>query len=297
MPSEVVTLSTPQKASVSALATTGKVAAAVCGDTKLLVWSLPDGHLLRNLGLDGQVIDNIAVSDDGQWIAGGSHSGRYKVWNTSTGKQQMQLEIPFYPYALAFSPGSKRLAIAPVGRPVQIYDPALGKKLLELQHPIGGSGAVAFSRDGSRVATADGDTLVRIYDARTGELLARNTDFLLEPLTVTFGSDGAQVLAGGGDQFISFVDTASGRQRYKTEHVIDPIEYLYLSPDGSHVAGLLAHAANVLLPAPVVILEVASGRKVDEWTPPTLAIGGGWTSDGLLIATVDEKVIHLWRVR
>jgi WD40 repeat protein len=297
-PSEVATLSAPCKATAVALAKTGKLAAAICGDTKILLWSLQSGQLLRNFDLGGQLIDLIAVSDDGQWIVAGSHGGRYRVWNTSTGKQQMQLEMPYYPFALAFSSGGKRLAIAPAGQPVQIYDTALGKKLLGLQHPVGGTAAVVFSRDGGRLATADADTVVRVYDARTGEVLARNTDFLVVPLAVAFGADGAQVIAGGGDQLIAFLDTATGSVRHKTNKLVDPISYLEVSPDGSHVAGMLMHAANMLMPAPVVILETGSGRKVSEWMPPSLAIGGSWTTDGqLLVATSDEKTIHMWRVR
>ena len=87
---------------------------------------------------------------------------------------QLTLSMPFYPSALAFAPDGARLAIAPVGEPVQIYDLASHSKTVELQRPVGGTAALAFSRDGSRIATADADTVVRIYDTRSGALLAMN---------------------------------------------------------------------------------------------------------------------------
>jgi hypothetical protein len=74
--------------------------------------------------------------------------------------------------------------------------------------------------------------------------------------------------------------------------------YLDVSPDGSLVAAQLMHADNMLMAAPVIVSELSSGRKVDEWMPTSLAIGGGWTKDGrLLVATGSEKAVHLWRVR
>jgi hypothetical protein len=58
------------------------------------------------------------------------------------------------------------------------------------------------------------------------------------------------------------------------------------------------HADNMLMAGPLVISETASGRKVQEWLPASLALGGGWTEDGrLLVATATAKAIHIWRVR
>src|SRR5215510_5326851 len=156
-PSEIATLTTTGPASLAVFAKTGKLAAAITGQTRISLWSLPDGKAIRDFDMGGQIIDTLALSDDGRWLAAGSHAGRYRVWNASTGKQQMQLEMAFYPFALSFSPGGSRLAIAAAGQPAKIYDPASGRKLLELHHAVGGVVAVVFSRDGGRIATADAD--------------------------------------------------------------------------------------------------------------------------------------------
>jgi len=295
---EVAVLATPAQATSFLLAKSGRLAGAVCDDRKLRLWALPEGRMLRVVDLGGRHIDLVAMSEDGGRIAAGDHGGGYSVWETATGAELMHLQMPFYPAALAFSRDGKRLAIAPVGEPVQIYDPASGQKLVELQRPTGGSAAVAFSRDGGRIATADTDTAVRIYDTHNGEMLARNADFLLEPLAAAFTAEGKVLLAAGGDKFIAFLDTASGSVIRKSAKAIDPVTYLEVSPDGSFVAAMLMHAANMAMPAPWLILETASGRKVQEWLPASLALGGGWTKEGgLLVATVSEKALHIWRVR
>ena len=297
-PSELATFATPASATSFVLAKTGRLAGAVCEDRKLRLWTLPERRMQRTIDLEGRDIDAVAISEDGSSIAAGDHGGGYTVWDTSTGSRRMHVQMPFYPFALAFSPDGRRLAIAPVGQAVQIYDAMSGKRLFELQHPTGGTAAIAFSRDGGRIATADADTVVRIYDARNGEMLARNAEFLLVPLTAAFTPDGKQLLAGGGDKVIALLDTATGNVIRKDAKAADPVSYLHVSPNGDLVAALLMHANNMLMPAPVVISETASGRKVQEWLPASRALGGGWTNDGhLLLATATEKALHIWRVR
>jgi WD40 repeat protein len=297
-PSELATLATPARPTSFVMSETGRLAGAVCADGRLLLWTLPAGRLLRTIDLAGRIIDAAAISTDGGQIAVGDHSGGYTVWDTATGTRQMHIQMRFYPYALAFSPDGKMLAIAPAGEPVHIYDPASGKQLFQLQNPAGGTAAVVFSRDGTRIATADADTVVRIYDARSGGILARNADFRLVPLTAAFTADGKQLLAAGADKIIGLLDAANGTMVRKSAEAPDPVSSLDVSPDGSLVAALLLHANNLLMAAPLVVSETASGRQVQEWLPPGLALQAGWTKDGrLLLATATEKAMHIWRVR
>ena len=199
---------------------------------------------------------------------------------------------------MAFSPDGSRLAIAPVGQPVQIYDVTTTQKLFELQRPVGGTAALAFSRDGSRLVAADTDTVVRLYDTRTGVLLTTNTDFVLEPLAAAFSADGKQLLTGGGDKWVATVDVASGKVTKKSGKLDDPVITLDLSPDGTFVSTLLMHADNMTMPAPIIVSELATGRRVTQWIPASVALWSGWTEDGqLLLATADERAVHIWRIR
>jgi WD40 repeat protein len=294
----VATLASAAPASFFELARSGKLGAAVCGDHKLRLWALPEGRLVRTIDTGNQGIDAVAMSGDGGWVTAGDHGGAYTAWNASSGAQQLELRMAYYPSALAFSADGKRLAVAPVGEPVQIYDVGSRRKLFELERTVGGTASVAFSGDGSRIATADADTVVRIYDGRNGKLVARNTDFLLEPLAVAFTPDGKRVLAGGGDLTIAVVDAATGNAVRKSGKLADPVVYLEVSPDGTLVAAGLMHAANMLSAAPVLISETESGRKVDEWLPGSRVLGGGWTADGhLLAATNGSSGLEIWRVR
>ena len=295
---EFATLTAPAGVRSVVFAKTGQLVGAECADGKLRMWKLPDRSAQREIDLTGRSVDALVMSTDGGQIAIGDHHGAYTVWDTSTGAIRAQGQLPFYPSAMAFSHDGKTLAIAPTGDPVQLFDVASGRKLLELGHATGGTVALAFSRDDRRIGMGDGDTVVRIYDVRTGALLAHNEDLKLEPLAVDFSADGSQLMAGGADKIIVAVDTKSGTVVRKSAGAVDPIAYLEVSADGRWVAAALMLAANLTEPAPVLISELASGRIVQAWTPANLVRGGTWTTDGrLLAATASGNVLHIWRVR
>jgi WD40 repeat protein len=297
-PKEIATLATAAAVNSVVVATSGRVAAAVCDDGRLRVWTLPEGTPLPDIDLRGRHVYTMTISPDGRTIVAGDYAGEYSLWQTSSGTERARLRLGFYPSALAFSADGSRLAIAPIGEPVQIYDAEAGRKLMELQRPVGGTAALAFSRDGSRLAAADADTVVRLYDALTGELLKSNTDFLLEPLAVSFSADGRQLFTGGGDKWVGTLDVATGKTTRKSGRLDDPVAMLDVSPDGASVAALLMHADNLLMPGPVIVSETATGRRVMQWLPASLALWSGWIADGrLLVATADDRAVHLWHVR
>ncbi len=297
-PEVIATIVTDAPAGYVQVAPTGQTVAVFCADGKLRVFSTPQGTLLRTIDVAGRQFTVSAISPDGRWLAAGDFAGDYSVWDTSSGAVQMRLTMSFYASAMTFSLDNSRLAIAPVGEPVQVYDVTAGKKLFELRRVTGGSAAITFSRDGHRIATADADTVVRIYDASNGSLLASNTEYLLEPLSVVFSADGSQVLTGGGDKVVVWHDAKSAKSLRRSARADDPVGALGISPDGKLVSAGLMHADNLLLPAPIIVSEVETGKRVTQWMPPSLPLGAGWISDGrLVVVTGDEKAIRLWRVR
>jgi len=296
-PTVVATIATDAPVAFVLVAPSGQLVAAFCKDDKLRVYSLPKGEIVQTIDVAGRMFTGSAISPDGRWVAAGDFAGDYSVWDTSSGAVRMRLKMPFYPTAMTFAADNTRLAIAPVGEPVQIYDVTSGQKLSELRRVTGGTAALAFSRDSRRIGTADADTVVRIYDASNGTLLASNSEYLLEPLSAVFSADGNQLLTGGGDKVLVWHDAASGKSIRRSGRLDDPVGLLAMSPDGKMVAAGLMHADNLLMPAPILVSDADSGKRVTQWMPPSLPLGGGWVSDGrLLIVTGDDQAIRFWRL-
>ena len=123
-------------------------------------------------------------------------------------------------------------------------------------------------------------------------------DYTLEPLSAVFSADGSHLLTGGGDKVVVWHEATTGKSIRRSGRMDDPVGVLAISPDGKMVSTGLMHAANLLMPAPVLVSEADSGKPITQWMPPSLPLGGGWMSDGrLLIVTGDETSIRLWRVR
>lgn len=274
-------------------------AVAVTQDRKLTLWDIANGRLLQTIPLATAEIDVTAISDDGRSIFTGDHSGNYVVWEASTGKAQLQLRLPHYASAAAFSHDSYWIAIAPMGDPVQILDLTTSRRLYQTPLVAGGITALAFSRDGSSLATADADTAIRIYETRTGKLVAENRDFLLEPLAVDFTPDGRQVIAGGADKVIAFIDAATGKVIRRLQKMDEPVSPagLKVSPDGSFFAALLMKAEDMNEPAPILVWNASSGHEESRWMPPSLALYLDWTRDGRLISVgPDSDSLRVFRV-
>ena len=297
-PAVVGSLPLPAPTGWFAISRTGTVAAAVCGGSKLVIWSLPGGHVERTIEFPARNLDLFVMSDDGRSILLADHLGKATIWDASTGTVRAELTFPRYFAAAAFSHDGTRIAIAPVHLGFQIYDVASRRKLAESRDiPGSTSGALTFSPDDSLIASADGDTAVRIYRTRDATVVATNNDFLLEPLAATFSRDGKQLIAAGADKTIALLDATTGATSRKFPAVPDPIFALGLSNNGTLLVAGTLHADNLGAPAPIIVWDLATATTKREWTPPTPAIAGSWINDGhLLIATATRDTVQLWRV-
>lgn len=281
-----------------ALAATGETGAALCSGGILRVWSIPSRTVIKEMDAAGREFYTVAISRDGKLFAAVDFSGLYTIWNIEDGRKQAEWKLPYYSFALSFSPDGTKLAATPAGMPVQIYDVASGKKLLELHDVVGGSQSAAFSADGKRIATADSDTVVRVYNASNGEILTRYTGSLMEPLAVAFSLDAGQVFTGGGDKVLVALDVSSGQVLRSTKKQVDPIGSIDVSADGAHAAIGMIHADNLTEPAPILIVETRTGETVLNWKPQSRAVAGRWQSNGhLLVAVASAGGLELWQLQ
>ncbi len=138
-------------------------------DTRIRLWDLATGQLLRTLQSQPHAQGTLAFSPDGQTLASGSEKGVITFWDWQAGKQADSLPGLVWPVAqLAYSPDGKLLAFRTATGETKLYD--LAAKKLRLIDPGGfaGGGCVAFSPDGKTLATGGSDLVLRLYDVQTG---------------------------------------------------------------------------------------------------------------------------------
>lgn len=302
---EISTLSTTSEVYELLIARNGKSLVAFCKDRQIRQWSLPQGELLRTMDTQGRDVAPVLVSDDGRVLAA-DRDGTLIGWGATATSAAILVKPPRYrvapffrtsPNTAVFSHADKYLALAAVTDTMQVLEWPSGRTLYTLNSPPGGTTAVAFSRDDSRIATAGTDGVLRIYESSSGKLVAQNEDLLGESFAIDFTADGRQVVAGGADKVAIFVDVATGKLIRRIGPLADVLAYLAISPDGKHLSAKLLREESSALPAPVLIWDVASGEKVAEWTPPSVAFGAAWNEDGhWLVVTSTPLALHVWRV-
>ena len=266
-------------------------------DHRLRVLSLPDGKELRAIDYGERRVVAVDLSADGSKVALGDWAGVVSVWATTSGQLLHEHRLPKYAGILTFSPDGRKLATAPQGDAVRILDAATGALVSTLGSPVGGTMTLVFSRDGRWVATGDGDTVVRIHDATTGKEAASNREFLMVPLIVTFSADSATVFAASGDKFVTIIDASTGKTIRKLERTTQPMQGLDVSPDGEFIATIFMKSEDMTQPDHVIIRPLDTWQAKLDWVPPTMPVGGGWTSDGrFIVAFAAPDGIHLWRL-
>ena len=137
-------------------------------DRRLRLFELPSGRL--RLTLDGpKRLHMVALSPDGEYLAGGSNEPGVLVWNAATGKKTVLQGHTSEVYSVAFHPDGKRLVSGSIDKTIRQWDLGTGQMIdVRRGHP-GQVMNVAYSPDGEWIASSDDDRTVRISNTDNNE--------------------------------------------------------------------------------------------------------------------------------
>jgi WD40 repeat protein len=150
-----------------AFAPGGAVLAASSTVGPVYLWDVTSGEERAVFPSQGCPVWALAFSPDDRWLATGDARGIVKVWDVAARSERVSLatsdEKVFLNEvsALVFSPDGRTLAVA-LGRTVQLWDVATGKRLACLEGHEGKVICLAFSPDGALLASGSYDRTVRI---------------------------------------------------------------------------------------------------------------------------------------
>lgn len=274
------------------------------------VWEVKTGQEIAQIRTE--VIYNVALSPDGQWIAAGSDNwymgpDRVRVWETTTGKEVAVLEHWRADY-ITFSPDSRWLVTAGGDTSeegnVRVWEVVTGRELYHLNHgkwprdksyPGDWITDLAFSPDGRWFATAGDDGIARIWETKTGQEV-KSFKHNQEVWDVDFSPDGRWLATGSGNS-----DTDVGGKVSKWE-IATGIESLAIpqanrvtlvlfSPDGKY----LATTTNFTT---VKLWDAASGLAVNQFVHEDRILGLTFSPHGpSWLATGNEDgIVRLWLV-
>jgi WD40 repeat protein len=164
--------------------------------------------------------------------------------------------------ALAFSPDRRTLAMLWDNGHLRVVDVTTNDVLLEQDAHEDGAFTLAFSPDGKTLATGGADRRIQLWDLATRKELRSFTGPTRKVATVAFSPNGKMLAAGGPDGKVYLFDLPGGNSR--SFALGREITSLSFTPDGSRLAVASMEKPEESpwpLPAPVVLLDVRSGKQ------------------------------------
>jgi WD40 repeat protein len=182
----------------------------------------------------------MALSPNGEIVAGGYNDGKVRLWDVETRKViAIWTEHTRVVWELCWSAGGEQVASGSWDGTARVWDVKRGKNILTIKTGHKWVNAVTYSPDSSKLATGGlKENAAKIWDAKTGELL--NTlkhDHTVESLAWT--SDGKKLISGSYGP-IRIFDTATWQQIGVLEGHTLPVNAISLSSNNR----LLASASS-----------------------------------------------------
>ena len=211
-------------------------------DGTIRVWDVATGEELSDL-LAGPV-NSAAFSPDGRQIWSGDDSGTLLAWDAMSGVQVdvMPRRLPAVPASplqdksVAYTPGSRRLAITLPNGTVRVMDAHTGDELVTLHGHSQIVLDVAYSSDDRRIVTGSRDKTVRVWDMASGAEVASLCGHDAAITSVAYSPDGRQVASGSDDKTVRIWDLASRAELAVLRGHDGAIESMAYSPDGRQIA-------------------------------------------------------------
>jgi WD40 repeat protein len=179
----------------------GKTIASGGVDSKVRLWNIGTGKLIKTLKEQGQKkhqhsVISVAFSPDGKTIASGGVDRKIHLWDTETGKAIGTLEGHQYSVvSVAFSPDGKTLVSGSDDKTVRLWDISTRKQIKLLKGGEFQSTSIAFSPDNQTIVGRSYNNKVRLWNASTGDLLGEQQSGEISTRSVMFSADGKTIVS------------------------------------------------------------------------------------------------------
>jgi len=233
----------------------GKILAGV-GKDSIKLWDIGSGQEQLSIPLvnPNSAIVQVALSSDGERLAGVTLENEILLWNLKTGlSKSIKAEQDVTVDQLTFSPDGKFLASAYNGQNshIKLWDAVSG----ELYADVPADTFVTefeFSPDSNVLASVGQDGLITLLDLNSGAV-KRILDTKAEITEIAFSPDSKTLAtgSGGNDPKVMLWNPVTGEMVY--EHPAEsgaPVSHLFYSPDGELLTSIGTDSLISLLDAP-----------------------------------------------
>ena len=185
---------------------------------------------------EGNPVDTVAFSPNGQTLAVGDSGGYVGLWNMAGEKRTATfLYEGSEVNSVAFSPNGQTLAVGDESGDISLWDTTTGKRTATLSEGTGSVVySVVFSPNGHTLAVGDSSRFVGLWDTATGKQTATLSEDN-EVNSVAFSPNGQTLAVGDSGGYVGLWDT-TGEKRTARLTEGSAVLSVAFSPNGQSLA-------------------------------------------------------------
>jgi WD40 repeat protein len=272
---------------------TGTLIAAGYNDSRIGIWDLATGNLVRTFVGHTGVVTSVCFSPDGTKIASASKDNTIKIWEITSGNLLRTFTGHMnYVWSVKYSSDGSKIVSGSEDKRIIVWDEPTGNILASMMDSTGVPKSVSFNLGGSRIVSAGGlNKSVKVWDATNGNLVKVLTGHTGAVISVSYSIDGSKIVSGGEDQNIMIWDTLTFTMtRVLTGHT-GSVRSVNFSPDGTKIVSGSTDKN-------IILWDVATGAQLFIMTGHTDSINCvAFKADGSrIVSGSSDMSIKFWDI-
>ncbi|HVQ38536.1 MAG TPA: WD40 repeat domain-containing protein [Pyrinomonadaceae bacterium] len=171
----------------------------------------PHGEVTMRLAVQEGVVNRLAFSHDGRWLAGADQFGNVRIWNVGTGGVEKAVSTAAETTAMVFAPHGRRLATAALDNSISIWNLNTGLPEAKFEKHDATINALAFSPNGQWLASGSDDRTIVLWDVAAGKSKRTFKGHDQTVAALAFSPDGRLLASGSGNASVVLWEVGSGK--------------------------------------------------------------------------------------
>lgn len=172
-------------------------------------WRLTDGVLVRRFDAGPVEIHELAISANGQLVAGISSDQKLRLWNWGDAQLARTIDLPAPARSLSLAPDNTRVATGHADGKLRVWDLLTGRLLETIEGHAAGAAAVRFLNDSRTIVSGSVDKTVRVTQSAATQSILVSPEALP---SIALYNGGTHAITGRSTGEVVMVDLNTGAE-------------------------------------------------------------------------------------